>query len=70
MEERRSMQESVVKKHRQVLVRHADENLAKLRKKLPGKRNSSACMGDSAVRKARQLTEGSEKRRNGPVLAA
>lgn len=38
MEERRSMQESVVKKHRQVLVRHADENLAKLRKKLPEKR--------------------------------
>ena len=26
--------------------------------------------GDSAIRKARQLTEGSEKRRNGPVLAA
>ncbi len=29
MEERRGMQESVVKKHRQVLVWHADENLAK-----------------------------------------
>ena len=70
MEERRSMQESVVKKHRQVLVRHADENLANIRKKLPAKWNSSACMGDSALRKARQLTEGSEKRRNGPVLAA
>lgn len=37
MEERRSMQESVVKKHRQVLVRHADENLANIRKKLPEK---------------------------------
>ena len=36
--EERSMQESVVKKHRQVLVRHADENLANIRKKLPEKR--------------------------------
>ena len=67
MEERRGMQESVVKKHRQVLVRHADENLAKIRKKLPGKRNSSACMGDAATRKARQLTEGSERVSDDPV---
>ena len=67
MEERRGMQESVVKKHRQVLVRHADENLAKLRKKLPGKRNSSACMGDAATRKTRQLTEGSERVSDDPV---
>ena len=70
MEERRGMQKSVVKKHRQVLVRHADETLAKERKKLPGKRNSSARKGDSARREAGSRQKGAEGHRHIRCLAA